>query len=75
MKKYKGYYIDNVNFTSEKEIDEFLKKQAVDRFAKLNRIFSKNPSMEASVLCDQQAQKLHDNFGFSWEELERMETA
>ena len=75
MKQYKGYYIDNVNFNSDSEIDEFLKKQAVDRFAMLNKIFAEQMSMEASILCGQQAQKLHDDFGFSWDEIEQMEIA
>ena len=38
MKNYKGYYIDKVVFNNEAEIDAFIKKQAVDRFIKLNNI-------------------------------------
>ena len=73
MKRYKGYYIDHVNFSSEKEIDEFLKDKAIERFKVLNDIFSRHPSIEASIVCGQQARRLHDDFGFDWEEIERME--
>lgn len=73
MKKYKGYYIDNFVFHSESEIDAFLKKQAVDYFIWLNKYFSEHMTMEASVACSEQADRLHNQFGFSWEEIEAME--
>lgn len=73
MKNYKGYYIDNFVFHSESEIDAFLKKQAVDYFIWLNKYFSEHMTMEASVACSEQAKLLHDNFGFSLEEIEAME--
>lgn len=73
MTQYKGYYIDNVVFSSKKDIDAFIKKQAVDKFMMLNKYFAKKPSMEASIACSEQARYLHNEFGFSWEELEEME--
>ena len=73
MTKYRGYYIDKVVFNNKAEIDAFIKKQAVERFIQLNKYFSEHMSMEASVVCSAQADLLHDNFGFSWEEIEAME--
>jgi hypothetical protein len=73
MKNYKGYYIDNFVFHSESEIDTFLKKQAVDYFIRLNKYFAEHMTMEVSVACSEQADRLHNQFGFSWEEIEAME--
>ena len=73
MKKYRGYYIDKVVFNNAAEIDAFIKKQAIDRFIKLNKIFASHLTMEASIACSEQADRLHNQFGFSWEEIEAME--
>ena len=73
MKQYKGYYIDHIHFNNETEIDNFIKQQEVDRFIRYNKIFASNPTMEASVICSDQADRLHNIFGFSYEELEKIE--
>ena len=73
MKKYRGYYIDNVVFNNEAEVDAFIKQQAVEKFIKLNKIFANRMTMEASIACSEQANRLHNQFGFSWEEIEAME--
>lgn len=73
MKQYKGYYIDNVIFNSEEEIDNFLKAKAVERFKAFTALFSHNSCMEYSIACSEQADVLHDQFGFSWDEIEQME--
>lgn len=73
MKNYKGYYVDDFVFHSESEIDAFLKKQAVDYFIWLNKYFSEHMTVEASVACSEQADRLHNEFGLSWEEIEEME--
>jgi hypothetical protein len=73
MKKYRGYYIDKIVFNNEAEIDAFIKKQEVDRFIKLNNIFASHMTMEASIACSEQADRLHNQFNFSWEEIEAME--
>lgn len=73
MRQYKGYYIDKVVFNNEAEIDEFIKNQAVERFMQLNRYFEKHTTLEASIACSKQADLLHNQFGFSYEELEEME--
>ena len=73
MKKYRGYYIDKVVFNNEAEIDDFIKNQAVEKFIALNKIFASRMTMEASIACSEQANRLHNQFGFSWEEIEAME--
>lgn len=73
MTQYRGYYIDHVVFNSKADIDKFVKEQAVERFAKLNKYFAEHPSMEACAMCSRQAEHLHKTFGFSYEEFEEME--
>lgn len=73
MKKYKGYYIDGIYFHNEKEIDDCRKKQAVEAYKNTVKIFASRHTMEASIFCDEHAQKLHEQYGFSWEEIEALE--
>ena len=73
MKQYKGYYIDNINFKTKEEIDEFIKSQAIDSYCKSVEYFANHPSMEASSIASDKAQQLADNFGISWEEIETLE--
>ena len=73
MKKYKGYYIDNVIFNNEAEIDDFIKKQEVDRYIKLNIIFLSCGTIEAADACSEQAFRLYNEFGLSLEEIEAFE--
>ena len=73
MKKYKGYYIDGVVFKSKNDIDEHLKKLAIERYIKLSRMFQKNPSMELSSLLSDLSIKLHDEHNLSYNEIELLE--
>lgn len=73
MKKYKGYYIDNICFKSKKNIDEFIKSQTIERYKKLSKMFSKNPSMELSSLLSDLSIKLHDEHNLSYNEIEALE--
>ena len=75
MKQYKGYYIDRIYFNSEAEIDDFIKQQEVNLFIRYNKSFAFNPTMEASIVCSDQPDRLHNIFGFSYEELEEIENA
>lgn len=75
MTQYKGYYIDHIFFHSKDEIDAHIKQQAVEKFKMLNKFFAERPDMGVAQLCDEQAERLHDIFGFSWEEIEEMEIA
>lgn len=75
MKQYKGYYIDHVIFNSTAEIDAFIKKQAVEHHNRLSKMFSERPSMELSSMMSDSADRLHNLFSFSYEEIEEMEIA
>lgn len=73
MRKYKGHYIDKVIFNSEAEIDEFIKKEAIREYKIRCQVFAINKNAEAGLYSYEQAEKLHNEFGISWEELEQME--
>lgn len=73
MKQYRGYYIDHVIFNSTAEIDAFIKKQAAEHHNRLSKMFSEHPSMELSSIMSDSADRLHNLFGFSYEEIEKME--
>lgn len=73
MKQYKGYFIDEVIFNSELEIDAFIKKQTIDKYQQLCRMFAENSCMELISMMQPYEDKLHDEFGFSYEEIEQLE--
>lgn len=73
MKQYRGYYIDHVIFNSKEEIDNFIKKQAVDHYTMLCTMFADKPSMELSFMMSDRARELHDLHGMSYEEIEALE--
>lgn len=75
MKQYKGYYIDNVIFHNEKEVDNFIREKAILHYTMLNQIFKKEMSFESSVMCSDYEIYMHDTLGFSFEELEAIEAA
>lgn len=76
MTKYKNYYIekDSVNgFKSKAEIDEYIRKSEIEYFKKLCKIFNSHLTIEASIICQNQADKLNKLYGISWRELEEIE--
>lgn len=73
MKQYKGYYIDNVIFNNEADIDAFLEKQAVDAYKSACELFANNSTMVNSVYCDEKAEILVNRFGYTWEQVETLE--
>lgn len=75
MTQYKGYYIDNIYFHSKAEIDNHIKAQAVEGFKRLHRYFAEHPTMEVSIRCSEEAERLHNIFGFGWDEIEALEIA
>ena len=75
MTQYKGYYIDRFYFHGEAEIDAHIKQKAVEEYRRRIRYFAKHSTLEASIFCTEQADLLHDNFGFSYEEIEAIEIA
>ena len=73
MINYKGLYIDHIYYHSKEEIDEAIKQREIENYKMRCEIFAMHKTMEASIFADEQAQKLHDEFGISWEELEQIE--
>lgn len=73
MKNYKGYYIDKVIFNNEKEIDDFLKVNAINAYRQAVELFAIHSTMENSIYCDERAEILVNKFGFTWEDVEELE--
>ena len=73
MRQYKGYYIDKVIFHNEEEIDRFLETQAVDAYKMACRLFSERRTMENAIYCDEKAESLVNQFGYTWEQVEALE--
>ena len=75
MTQYKGYYIDNIYFHSTAEIDAHIKQQAVEAYQRLIRYFERHSTMAVNAKCIEAADRLHNIFGFSYEEIEELEIA
>lgn len=73
MKNYKGYYIDGVWFHNENEIDKFLEEQAVKAYKTAYKMFLNHMDMAHSVFCDEKAEILVKNFGYTWSQVEALE--
>ena len=73
MTQYKGLYIDNIFFHSKSEIDEAVKQREIARYRLRCENFLIHRTLEASMFADEQADRLHDEFGITWEELEHIE--
>ena len=73
MRQYKGYYIDNVIFHNEEEINSFLEKQAVNAYKMACELFASNSTMANSIYCNERAEILVNQFGYTWEQVEALE--
>ena len=73
MTQYKGYYIDHIIFNSKADIDNFIKEQAIDRYKMMCRMFADNSTMELSIIMSEHADKLHNEFGMEYNEIENIE--
>lgn len=73
MRNYKGYYIDKVIFNNEAEIDAFLEKQAVDAYKMAVTLFVECSNIGNSITCDEKAERLVREFGYTWEQVEEIE--
>ena len=73
MRKYKGYYIDKVIFNNEDEIDEFIKSEAIRAYKQSVELFVNRSTIENSIYCDDKAEILVNQFGFTWEQIEELE--
>ena len=75
MKQYKGYYIDKVIFNSEHDIDEFIRNQAIKAYKDAVEMFAIHSTIENSLWCEEKAERLVNQFGFTWEQVEELEIA
>ena len=78
MKQYKGYYIDHVYFNSEAEIDAFVEKKAVEAYKMAIELFASAAAsdlMARSIYADEKAEALVNQFGYTWEQVEEIETS
>ena len=73
MKQYKGYYIDKVIFHNETEIDAFLKKQTIEKYQTLCKMFATDSCMELINMMNPYEERLHNEFCLSYEEIEQLE--
>lgn len=74
MRYYKGCYIDHVVFHNKADIDRFIKENAVAHYRLACELFAEAPSAEHALYCDEQAERLVNQFGFTYEQLEEIET-
>lgn len=74
MTQYKGYYIDHIVFNSKADIDNFRKEQAINRYKMMCQMFAEHDAgMELSILMSEQADRLHNEFGLDYNEIEEIE--
>ena len=73
MKQYKGYYIDGVIFNSKADIDKHIERQAVDYYKAAVAVFAEKHTFESSTVCEEAAERLVNNFGYTWEQVEAIE--
>jgi hypothetical protein len=74
MTQYKGYYIDHIIFNSKADIDNFRKEQAINRYKMMCEMFARQDAgMELSILMSEQADRLHNEFGMDYNEIENIE--
>lgn len=70
MKQYKGYYIDHVIFNSKADIDAHIKAQAIESYKRAAELFDTHKTIENAYYIDQLAERLINQFGMTWEEVE-----
>lgn len=75
MRNFTNYYVDGVIFANENEINNFVKSQAVESYKTACKYFANHPTMEASVYASDLAERLVNKFGFTWFQVEELETS
>ena len=68
MIRYMGY-----SFNSQEEVENYLKDSAVKAYKQAIALFNQNPTMEAECYCSEKAEILVKRFGFTWEQVEKIE--
>lgn len=73
MRNYRGYYIDNVIFNSKEDIDNFIKAEALRAYKSAVELFAIHSDMANSIYCNEKAEILVNQFGYTWEDIEAIE--
>ena len=81
MTKYKGYYIDNVIFTSKNDIDNFIKSELITKIKKYSKMLLNAPDSHITPgyvhgfmeMITAAEERLHNEYNISYEELELIE--
>ena len=68
MIQYMGY-----SFNNREEVETYLKNSAVNAYERAIALFNQNPTMEAECYCSEKAEILVNRFGFTWEQVEKIE--
>lgn len=68
MIQYMGYSFNNLA-----EVETYLKNSAVNAYKQAIALFNQNPTMEAECYCSEKAKILVKRFGFTWEQVEKIE--
>ena len=70
---YKGKYIGPGCYSSRAEVDEALKREAVENVQMLAELFMNHKNYATAVALADAQQRLVDHFGYTWEEAEAIE--
>lgn len=73
MTQYKGYYIDGSTFKNKADVDAFRESENVRLYIIAVEAFAHNKTPAAAALVDEYAEKLVNNFGYTWEQVEEIE--
>lgn len=73
MKEYKGYYIDGFTFTSEADIDEFLKDLAIQKYRSALKLWKYKPTLANSINASSKAEELNRVHGVDWSIIQEIE--
>lgn len=69
--KYRGYYVTE-GYTKA-DIDKLIRKNDIKAYIAACKIFRSHGTLEASIFQNEKAEILHDEYGYTYEELEQME--
>ena len=70
---YKGKYIGPGCYSSRAEVDEALKREAVENVQMLAELFIIHKNYAAAAALADAQQRLVNHFGYTWEEAEAIE--
>lgn len=70
--KYRGIEIDGTVFTGTQDVDAFLKERAIESYRSAVWCFDKEHSYETANRIDECAERLVNQFGMDWDEVEAL---